>query len=451
MASVLFKAQKLDSCIELDELSLRYLNTSNNLYAKAIVYNNLAVAQERKGMDAACIENYKLAIEYARATQNKSGIANYCNNLGNVLIKFKRIKEAFPYLQEAWEVATEINQRRTREEAAANLSMCYWLTGQYKQAYIYLNASAQLQDTLFGEQTTRAIAEMQTKYETTKKEKDNQILKKNNEIQALSIKEGNLKISRRNTLMLAMGITMLLGLITFYLIYNRYKLKQQLSMEAALLKQQELRAKAVLEAEELERQRIGKDLHDGIGQMLSAVKLNMAGLEKQVGNGNSDQADLLHNAMSLLDESVKEIRTISHSMMPNVLISAGLAKAVRNFVDSLASSGQLKIDLHISGLDQRLDPAIETVIYRVMQEIVNNIIKHAKASNISIQLLRFDNEITLMIEDNGVGFNVTEVMAKEGGLGLKNIISRVEYLKGKVHFDSHLGRGTTVSIDIPLS
>jgi hypothetical protein len=185
--------------------------------------------------------------------------------------------------------------------------------------------------------------------------------------------------------------------------------------------------------------------------MLSAVKLNMAGLEKQMVSTNSGQADLLHNAMSLLDESVKEIRTISHSMMPNVLISAGLAKAVRNFVDSLASSGQLKIDLHISGLDQRLDPAIETVIYRVMQEIVNNIIKHAKASNISIQLLRFDNEITLMIEDNGVGFNVTEVMAKEGGLGLKNIISRVEYLKGKVHFDSHLGRGTTVSIDIPLS
>jgi len=152
----------------------------------------------------------------------------------------------------------------------------------------------------------------------------------------------------------------------------------------------------------------------------------------------------------MVDDAVKEVRSVSHNMMPNALIRFGLAKAVREFIDKIAATGALKIDLQIIGLTERLESTTETVLYRVMQETVSNIIKHAQASDISIQLIRDEDNLTMMIEDNGKGFD-TKKMSEFGGIGLKNIISRVEYLNGTVDFDSFPGRGTTVIVEIHLS
>jgi signal transduction histidine kinase len=220
-------------------------------------------------------------------------------------------------------------------------------------------------------------------------------------------------------------------------------------LDAEISTQKEIRTKAILDAEEKERRRIAQDLHDGVGQLLSAAKLNLSNLESKLLNQNEDQKLALQNALALVDDSVREVRTVSHNMMPNTLIKLGLGSAVREFITKLGNAPTLKVDLEIVGLDSRLDNQLETVLYRVIQEIINNIIKHAKASHISMQLIRHETELSVMIEDNGIGFD-TKNLDNFEGIGLKGIITRIEFLNGSVHFDSSIGRGTTVIIDVPL-
>ncbi|MGZ3884585.1 MAG: sensor histidine kinase, partial [Bacteroidia bacterium] len=117
----------------------------------------------------------------------------------------------------------------------------------------------------------------------------------------------------------------------------------------------------------------------------------------------------------------------------------------------ISDIGSLKINLEIVGLNERLDQVKEGVMFRVLQEIISNIVKHAKASEVTIQLIRHENELSLLVEDNGIGFNVKDKLNDEGGgIGLKNIQSRVQFLNGQIFYDSYEGKGTTVSIEVPL-
>lgn len=215
------------------------------------------------------------------------------------------------------------------------------------------------------------------------------------------------------------------------------------------MKQQEQSAKAVLEAEEEERQRIAKDLHDGVGQMMSAAKMNLSALESEIKFSDKEQKDSLSKIIQLVDESCKEVRQVSHSMMPNVLMKKNLAAALTDFIDKLDKK-KLKIHFYSEGLELRLDSNVETVLYRVIQESVNNVLKHSGATELDISVTRDNEGIHATIEDNGRGFDTAEKEMREG-IGLKNITTRVEYLKGTVDFDSAPGRGTVVGIFIPLT
>jgi signal transduction histidine kinase len=287
------------------------------------------------------------------------------------------------------------------------------------------------------------MEDLKSKYESDKKD--------------IQIKETNLELTntqliadRRKVYSLILAFTILFTIVIAYLIYNRTRLKQQRQLDAELIKQQDLRGRAVLEAEEKERIRIARDLHDGVGQLLSAARMQVSGLDHLVKDANESNKSSFQNALKLLDDSVKEVRGVSHSMIPNALLRSGLVAAVREFVDRL-SNERMKIDLQIVGLQERLEPQMETVLYRVLQEIVSNTVKYSQAQNLSIQLIRHEQEITLMVEDNGKGFNVAEVMNSEkAGIGIKNIISRVNYLNGEVIFDSSPNNGTTITVEIPI-
>ena len=204
-----------------------------------------------------------------------------------------------------------------------------------------------------------------------------------------------------------------------------------------------------MEAEEKERQRIAKDLHDGVGQMMSAAKLNLSAIENELPFKDDMQKEALLRIIKLVDDSCKEVRAVSHNMMPNALLKAGLSSAVREFINQIDQK-VLKVNLHSEGLNERLDSNTETVLYRVIQECVNNVIKHAGATQLDISLIRDTDGISATVEDNGKGFDTTD-SSKNSGLGLKNIQARVEYLKGTVDFDSSPGKGTLVAIHVPLT
>jgi len=149
-----------------------------------------------------------------------------------------------------------------------------------------------------------------------------------------------------------------------------------------------------------------------------------------------------------VDESGLEVRTVSHVMMPNTFLKNNLGDAIREVTGTL-NQKDLRVVVYTEGLDQRLDSNIETMLYRVVQECVNNTIKHASASTLDISLIRDKDGISGTIEDNGKGFDATD-SEKLKGIGIKNISSRIEYLKGTVDFDSAPGRGTVVALHIPL-
>jgi signal transduction histidine kinase len=389
--------------------------------------------------------DFRLALEY----QHKSlamreylgdprGIAMSYNNLGNIYLLMNEPAKAESYQNRSLEIAKKLGSPELLRNSYESLVKLHKAKNDYRQAMQYQEMLEVMRDSLMNSERSKQIAELHTKYETEKKDLE---LNK----QALELSNSKLEIAKsrtqRNSLLAGIVLILLIG----YLLYNRHKLRQRELLQIELLRQQDLRTKAIIEAEEKERTRIAQELHDGIGQQLSAVKMNMSSLQSSLLQ-NDDQKQVLDNIMTLVDESVKEVRSVSHNMMPNALLKTGLAGAVREFLNRLGG-GRLKIELEIHGLTERLESTTEAILFRVLQEIVNNIIKHADASVVNIQLSREGNEISLIVEDNGKGFDTS---AESEGIGLKNIRSRVEYLGGTVHFDSRPGHGTTISVEVPL-
>jgi signal transduction histidine kinase len=231
------------------------------------------------------------------------------------------------------------------------------------------------------------------------------------------------------------------------LLAYRVKLMQGVSekllIEKNLIQQQ--RTQAVLEAEERERIRIARDLHDGVGQTLAAARMTLGNYVSQ----KKIESVEMQNSLNLLEDSIKEIREISHNMMPSSLTKFGLTSALKQFTNKINALGKIEIELQIVGFKERSDEKIELVLYRIVQEIISNIIKHAEAKKVSIELVRHDDELILIIEDDGRGFDTAKT--ENHGIGLKNIATRVEYLNGNVNFDSSIGKGTSVVIEIPLN
>ncbi len=405
-------------------------------FSRASALCNIGSIYEHTGDTTKALNYFVEALSLAKEIHNTAAIGMYSQNIGNIYEINGQYDKAEPYLITAYETAKALDQKPVLYLACMSLYQVYKHKGNMAKATLYIEESIVVKDSVFNAESSKQIAEMQTKYDTEKKE------------QMLRIQ--SLELNRRNIILVVLSIVFLLASVIAWLGYNRYKLRQKAILQDEILRQQQWRARAVLDAEEQERQRIGRDLHDGVGQLLSATKLNLSALQSYIPHAGIQEQDVLNSAISLLDDSVREVRSISHSMMPNVLIKSGLASAVRDFVNKM-NIPMLKIDLDIVGMDVRLDHTIEAVLYRIFQEIINNTIRHSAASHVIIQLLHHENELILMVEDNGKGFDTNKVLNEENGIGIKNISSRVEYLHGSVHFDSAIGRGTTVTVEIPLN
>ncbi|MDD4108611.1 MAG: histidine kinase [Prolixibacteraceae bacterium] len=223
-------------------------------------------------------------------------------------------------------------------------------------------------------------------------------------------------------------------------IYNKNlnRLNQELQV------QEQKKVEAVIESQEKERKRIAEELHDSVGQMLALVKLNLSGIESTNELPIPERDQLIQKISQLLDESVDEIRTISHNLMPPDFKSKSLTEIAEN----LLKRNGLKYQFQTYGLADNLSEAVKFTLYRIIQEVVHNIIKHASAKQIDMSITRTDDGISLMVEDDGTGFITSQ---GNSGLGLKNINSRVKLLNGYFDVDSSLNRGTIYNVTIPLN
>ncbi|MGC4039451.1 MAG: histidine kinase [Flavobacterium sp.] len=278
-------------------------------------------------------------------------------------------------------------------------------------------------------------AELSKKYETEKKE--NQI-----KLQQAELKQKN----TLNYFLIGGTVALLLILLLFYRNYNHRKKLQQQRITELETEKQLLATQSLLKGQEEERSRMAKDLHDGLGGLLSGIKLQLGAMK-----GNliltEENGLAFDRALIKLDESIGELRRVSHNMMPESLVKAGLKQAILDYCDSLAVNQSFTINCELHGIDQKLNNTTEVTLYRIIQELVNNAVKHSGASQILVQLFRHANgHFAITIEDNGIGFdiNATDMMQSAG---MRNIQSRVNYLKGSMDVKSEPGKGTSIFIE----
>jgi two-component system NarL family sensor kinase len=425
MASAYANLHQLDSARYYCLQSLQTAQAGAAPRSEAVALSVLAKIEFVAGHHTQARDYLRQHIQLMQSLGERAAVAQGLKNMANVLNHLGDYQGAVKSSQEAIELMKLIGDKAGVKTGYDGLAAAMANLDRHEEAFNYQRLAEVYQDSVLEEASLKSMAEMQAKYETEKKEAQNRL-------QASQLREQQQVIRRRNTQLLAGGALALLLLGLAYLLYSRRQLRRE--VEFAQERQQliQLRSQAVLEAEETERRRIGSDLHDGVGQLLTAAKMNLHALGEELNIQTEGQQLMLQNALDVVDESFREVRSISHNLMPNALIKRGLAQAVRDFLNKIGPDGRLKVQLEVVGLDQggRLDPTVENVLFRVIQELVQNIVKHAQASQITLQIIRNPEELTIMVEDNGVGFDPA-ALGEEAGIGLKNIESRMAYLGGR--------------------
>lgn len=203
---------------------------------------------------------------------------------------------------------------------------------------------------------------------------------------------------------------------------------------------------ALLEGQEQERKRLAREIHDGIGPILSTVKMNLSGIEDEIETLNHSLGEKFRKSYNMIDEAANDLRSISHNLMPKLLSDFGLVEALETHCEKINDTRGIAVDFIHSGKVGRLDMVTELALYRISQELINNTLKYAMAKKITLQLIKRDSNIQLMYEDDGQGFNHKKV---HKGLGLMNIENRTKALAGEVVIDSQPGKGMTATIEIP--
>ena len=229
--------------------------------------------------------------------------------------------------------------------------------------------------------------------------------------------------------------------LSFYFRHKNIKAKKQLAEQKIIRLEQEKQlsaAQAVLDGETAERTRLARDLHDGLGGMLSAVKLNLFDM-KQGAIIEAEDVSRFNKVMEMLDNSMQELRRITHNMMPEALSRYGLKVALNEFCNSFR-----EVHFHFFGDDRRLDNKLEVTIYRVVYELVNNALRHAGARNINVQLINEIDLVALNVQDDGKGFDPDK---ETDGTGLDNIRTRIASLNGTINIYSQPGEGTEIDVE----
>jgi signal transduction histidine kinase len=288
-------------------------------------------------------------------------------------------------------------------------------------------------------------SELETKYETEKKEARIHQLLALEEIQALSNQR------KKVFIYILIGGFLTLSVIIL-LLYRNYKQKQTLQQQriSELETEKQLEAtEAVLKGEEQERTRIAKDLHDGLGGMLSGIKYSFTTMKENLIM-TPDNHQAFERSLDMLDSSIKEMRRVAHNMMPEALVRFGLDTALKDFCNDINQSGALKVNYQSFGMEGIvLEETTSITLYRIIQELLNNTMKHANARSAIVQLTLSNGQLSVTVEDDGKGFD-TNILKVKKGIGWVNIQNRVEFLKGKLDITSKACEGTSVQIELNL-
>lgn len=401
-------------------------DVDKNYYAAALI--RVGFCYYMTGNKEKALDYTRIAIKIYKENGNVRGMMEAYRQSGDYLIESGKYADAMKLGKEALMVADTTNRLDMRLLYDMLKRSAIWLN-KPEEALFYSQEQIRMKEEDLNSEWAGKISEIETKYSTEKKE----------------LEIATLKAQTRTGRVFIVSLILILisGSVAGYFIHKNNK--QRVALAAQKIKDLEQEKKitatrSLLEGESAERARLSRDLHDGLGGMLSVAKLKIA---KMKGNLTIPEENVasLNSAIDLLDNSIMELRRVAHNLMPESLMKYGLNAALADFCLSTGN-----VTYHFYGDDRRPDEKTEIAAYRIVNELVNNSLKHSGAKNINVQLIIDVNRTHLIVEDDGKGFDLSVVEAN-GGTGIKNIRSRVTSLGGKLEMITSPGNGTEVNVE----
>ena len=362
------------------------------------------------------------------------GVATLNVNLGNLYHFEEEYKTAINRLLEAFDQVKKDTTRQVlhlKSIIYENLSVSYDSIGDFEKAYQNLHKSYRLKFKLTNEQLTQNIAEVDAKY--------------NLAIEEQKTEEEKSKTFRAQVLFGGMAFITLIFVIFAFIFYNNYKLKEQNRLEQIHSNLQTRIINATIDAKEKERKSIAEILHDSVSALLSSANLHLQASKTQL---NSHVPVEISKAQEIVNEASVKIRDLSHELISSVLLKFGLAFAVHDICEKYSNS-EIQFISDDNGI-KRYNQEFEIKIYNIIEELINNILKHSGAKNASINLIeRNGDKLMIQIIDDGKGFDVKTAKRKDG-LGLSHIEARIKIMQGVFNINSKKGEGTSIFISVPI-
>lgn len=420
------KAIALSRKLQKDELISANLSNISNIYMGQKKYDK-------------AMKLFAESLEIRERLGDSKGISSTLSRMGIVYTDTRRFNEASKALNRSLLLARKISVVEEELSALLGLAKLKALTHQTDSSFILMRQYIALKDSVYDARIKQQILDVQSQYETDKLEQDLYLIRKDKEVTEIKLQQ------RKTEFWLLIFVMISISGAAIFMFY-RHQQRQKAVLNLERISQQETRLNAVFQAQEEERRRIAKELHDGVGQTISAIKMNYQSL-----SGKTSEKELVpefEKIGKMLENAGTEVRNISHQMIPKELEQFGLVPAVEGMLNLNLENAPVQYQFEHSGFTDRIGAHIELVLFRVLQELVSNVIKHSKANQLTVQLVKLKTHVVLNVSDNGIGFDVER--KEKNGIGLLNIASRIDAINGNLHYESDLGKGTSVTIRTPI-
>lgn len=425
--------------------SLDYYNIALQLYhelgsnlGEAKTLLGIAQIHSKSGNPQEALRINKQALSMLKEHPNKDARCSALIGTGIDFTALEQPDSASSYLLEAIALALEANIPKMEREAIKHLIPLYRKQGHSNKIKQYQKRFNQLNDSLVKTEDLSSFEKLQAIYHANRA----QLLEEKALAQRQQLELEQNRNSRQKLVILMLSLVLVLLAVVFVLV----RLRRKSIIRKKKLKEREDGLRAMINADHQIREKVSRDLHDGLGQLLTGLKLRMHGLEQLTPENDPSIKHELTNMNQLVGNALEEVRTMSYLMLPPLLSERGLVPALESMLSLGIDPAQISYEFHHSGMEERLPEQVEINLYRICQELVANTLKHAKASSINIQLLRSKEQILLSVEDDGDGFDPQLAISK--GAGLRNIKNRVEMMQGKLVVEQTLPHGQITKIRI---
>lgn len=439
---------KVDKALEYYEKSIVIANALGDQRSKALIYINIG-------------HNYSMRQKYAKAVDYLTKSISISKNIGNTFMEasgHKNLAQCY-FIQQNYDKLIEHSLKSL--ELTKKISNKNFERENYYFIYEGYKGKKKFEEAVFYMEKMKDMVIEEKDYKLTRQLQKFQIEKIKTNDSLLRVQktfENNLKhqveIQEKNNLIMGFGGGLLAISVLGFISYRNTKRKQliaeqekeiEIQKKTEILKNLELQTiDAMIEGQEKERQRIANDLHDDLGSLMTNLKWHFETLKNEQSDAYYEKTNVL------LDDAYKKIRSIAHAKNAGVIAKEGLLKAVKNMAGKISQVNKLTIEVFDHGLENRLENSLELTIFRITQELVANVIRHAYATEINIHLTNHDDSLNIMVEDNGIGFNPSTITKNKKGMGLSSIEKRVEHLGGTMTIETELKKGTSIIIDLPL-